>query len=130
VKLFRLIFSIAFVLVFAACSNIPEMERDPILVDADYPPGMSEASFISHGDRLNALHYTANGVGPHPTVLLLHGYPGNEKNLDLAQSLRRAGWNVFFFHYRGAWGSEGDFSFVNSAEDISTALTHLREGNL
>ena len=44
----------------------------------------------------------ANGQGPHPTIVLLHGFPGNEKNLDLAQSLRRAGYNVLFFHYRGA----------------------------
>ena len=38
--------------------------------------------------------YIASGPGPHPTVLMLHGFPGNEKNLDLAYSFRRAGWNV------------------------------------
>ncbi len=74
-------------------------------IDATYPPTIRELNFQSYGDRLNAILYQANGLGPHATVVLLHGYPGNEKNLDLAQSLRRAGYNVLFFHYRGAWGS-------------------------
>ena len=40
----------------------------------------------------------------------MHGLPGNERNLDLAQAIRRAGWDVLTFTYRGAWGSPGDFS--------------------
>ncbi|MFD3266336.1 hypothetical protein [Phenylobacterium ferrooxidans] len=32
---------------------------------------------------------------------------GNEKNLDLAQAVRRAGWNAAAFNYRGSWGSPG-----------------------
>jgi pimeloyl-ACP methyl ester carboxylesterase len=57
--------------------------------------------------------------------LLLHGYPGNEKNLDVAQALRSNGWNVVFFHYRGAWGSEGEFSFLNAEEDVQTVLKYM-----
>ena len=110
----------------AACSTMELADRDPEQVDLEHPPSMIEASFRSGGSRLNALAYLANGPGPHPTVLLLHGYPGNEKNLDVAQYLRRGGWNVFFFHYRGAWGSEGEFSFLNAAEDVGAALDHLR----
>jgi len=37
---------------------------------------------------------------------LLHGLPGYESSGDLAQSIRRAGWNVVFFHYRGTWGTK------------------------
>ena len=96
-------------------------------IDPDYPPGIHEVGFTSYGDRLNGLFYSANGEGPHPAVVLLHGYPGNEKNLDIAQELRRQGWGVFFFHYRGAWGSEGEFSFLNAAADVGSALSHLRE---
>ncbi|MCB2112724.1 MAG: alpha/beta fold hydrolase [Parvularculaceae bacterium] len=114
-------------LVFAGCETARVAERDPVTVDAVYPPTMIEASFLSDGARLNALVYLADGAGPHPGVLLLHGYPGNEKNLDVAQYLRRDGWNVFFFHYRGAWGSEGEFSFVNAADDVGAALAHMRE---
>lgn len=102
------------------------MTQDPKL-DRDFPPMLQEINFRVEGDRLNGIIYVANGLGPHPTVLLLHGYPGNEKNLDLAQDLRRAGFNVMFFHYRGAWGSEGDFSFANGVADVGGALRFLRD---
>lgn len=99
---------------------------DPAEIDADYPPALMELNFQSGGARLNGLIYLANGPGPHPTVILLHGFPGNEKNLDLAQAMRRAGFNVMFFHYRGAWGSEGNFSFSNVVEDVGAAADFLR----
>ncbi|MFC3556442.1 alpha/beta hydrolase family protein, partial [Sphingomonas qilianensis] len=73
----------------------------------------------SHGVNLNAILYTAAGAGPHPTVLLLHGLPGNEQNVDLAQSLRRFGWNVLTLHYRGSWGGPGAFSFAHCVEDAA-----------
>ncbi|SFS08818.1 Serine aminopeptidase, S33 [Granulicella pectinivorans] len=81
----------------------------------------------SHGALLNAIVYVAAGPSSHPTVVLLHGFPGNEKNLDLAQSLRRAGWNVLFFNYRGSWGSPGEFSFTHCLEDAQTAIAYLRD---
>jgi pimeloyl-ACP methyl ester carboxylesterase len=43
----------------------------------------------SHGAKMYSVIYIASGAGPHPTVLMLHGFPGNEKNLDLAYSIRR-----------------------------------------
>ena len=55
----------------------------------------------------------------------MHGLPGNERNLDLAQAMRRAGWDVLTFTYRGAWGSPGDFSISNSIEDARAALDSL-----
>lgn len=76
--------------------------------------------------NLNAVLYTAAGAGPHPTILLLHGLPGNEQNLDLAQSVRRAGWNVLTLHYRGSWGSPGAFSFEHCLEDAAAAVKWLR----
>jgi pimeloyl-ACP methyl ester carboxylesterase len=92
----------------------------------DHPAGMEAFAVRSHGGTLNAIIYTAAGAGPHPTVLLLHGFPGNEQNLDLAQAIRRAGWNVVTFHYRGSWGSTGAFSFMNCTQDVSTILAWLR----
>lgn len=100
---------------------------DPAQIDGKYPPAMAELSFASHGQRMNGFIYIANGPGPHPTVVLLHGYPGNEQNLDLAQAIRRGGWNVLFFHYRGAWGSAGEFSFAGAIEDVAAALDYLRQ---
>jgi len=116
----------------AACAAAPEVPAtasrfaDPASIDAAFPPGLAEVSFESGGDRLNGHIYLANGAGPHPAVILLHGFPGNEKNLDLAQALRRDGFNVLFFHYRGAWGSEGAYSFSHLIEDVGAAASFLR----
>ncbi len=81
----------------------------------------------SHGSLLNAIVYVAAGAGPHSVVILLHGFPGNEKNLDLAQAIRRAGWDVLYFDYRGSWGSPGDFSFTHCIEDTQAAIAYMRD---
>jgi predicted alpha/beta-fold hydrolase len=70
--------------------------------DQEFPAAIEAPDVMSHGARLNAVFYIASGRGPHPTVLLMHGFPGNEKNLDLAYAIRRAGWNVLIPHYRGS----------------------------
>jgi pimeloyl-ACP methyl ester carboxylesterase len=95
--------------------------------DTINPAAMQSLQIPSHGALLNAFAYVAAGVGPHPTVILLHGFPGNERNLDLAQSIRRAGWNVIYFDYRGSWGSPGDFSFTHCIEDTESAIAYLRD---
>src|ERR1700751_2289463 len=87
----------------------PSVISDPA-PDPLYPPRSSQVLAPSHGMGINALLYLAGGAGPHPTMVLLHGFPGNEQNLDLAQAIRRAGWNVLTMHYRGSWGSPGAVS--------------------
>ncbi|MBM7114438.1 alpha/beta hydrolase family protein [Archangium primigenium] len=94
--------------------------------DTAHPARNQQLLIESHGSRMNALFFLASGAGPHPTMLLLHGLPGNERNLDLAQAVRRAGWNVLTFTYRGAWGSEGDFSIAHGLEDTAAAMAFLR----
>jgi diadenosine tetraphosphate (Ap4A) HIT family hydrolase/pimeloyl-ACP methyl ester carboxylesterase len=96
----------------------------------DVPAAMVSLQVPSHGAMLNAVLYLASGSGPHPTMVLLHGFPGNEQNLDLAQAVRRAGWNVLTLHYRGSWGSEGKFSFANAAEDARAALAFLHRNDV
>lgn len=105
---------------------IDPVTTDPVTIDPDFPPAMRELSFTSHGQTLSGLIYLADGAGPHPAVILLHGFPGNEKNLDIAQALRRAGWNVLFFHYTGAWGSQGSFSLRNAMADVLVAVDYLK----
>jgi len=95
--------------------------------DKSNPAALQSFQLPSHGSQLNAFVYIASGPGPHPTVILLHGFPGNERNLDLAQSIRRAGWNVLYFDYRGSWGSPGDFSITHSIEDTDAAIAYLRD---
>ena len=70
--------------------------------------------------------YTASGAGPHPALLFLHGFPGNEQNLDLVQAVRRAGFDVLTLHYRGSWGSQGAFSFTHAIEDSDAAVQFLK----
>src|SRR5271154_1165399 len=95
--------------------------------DKSHPAAFETMPLPSHGSQLNALLYVAAGPGPHPAVILLHGFPGNERNLDLAQAIRRAGWNVIYFNYRGSWGSPGDYSFTHATEDVAAALAYLRD---
>jgi pimeloyl-ACP methyl ester carboxylesterase len=87
---------------------------------------MQSFQIPSHGSLINAFVYVAAGAGPHPAVVLLHGFPGNERNLDLAQDMRRAGWDVLYFDYRGSWGSPGDFSFSHGIEDTAAAIDYVR----
>lgn len=95
--------------------------------DTEAPARMEAPDVPSHGANMHAVFYLASGPGPHPTVLLMHGFPGNEQNMDLAYSIRRAGWNVLVPHYRGSWGSEGTFSFGHAIEDTQAAVRFLRE---
>jgi pimeloyl-ACP methyl ester carboxylesterase len=99
---------------------------DPVPNNAS-PAAIQTFQLPSHGAMLNALVYVASGAGPHPVVILLHGFPGNEKNLDLAQAIRRAGWDVLYFDYRGSWGSPGDFSFTHCIEDTQAAIAYVRD---
>jgi uncharacterized protein len=94
------------------------------------PASMKSFQIPSHGAFLNAFVYVAAGPGPHPAVVLLHGFPGNERNLDLAQDIRSAGWDVLYFDYRGSWGSPGDFSFTHAIEDTAAAIDHLRSAQM
>ncbi len=77
-----------------------------------------------HG-RLLCTCFRAGGAGQHPAVVICHGFPGNEKNLDLAASLRRVGFHVISFHYSGSWGSDGNFSLSHCLDDLNTILEML-----
>jgi microsomal dipeptidase-like Zn-dependent dipeptidase/pimeloyl-ACP methyl ester carboxylesterase len=105
--------------------------RDPVVTDpvpdAQHPTANKQLLVPSHGVGMNALFLLASSAGPKPTLVLLHGLPGNERNLDLAQAVRRAGWNVLTFTYRGAWGSPGKFSMANAIEDASAAVAFLHQ---
>ncbi len=101
--------------------------NDPIELDPQYPTMNQAVTFDSSGSRVLGLLHIAQGAGPHPTVLLMHGIPGYERQFDLAQALRRAGWNVLVFHPRGSWGSQGAYSITHVLEDTRAALAFLRD---
>ncbi len=118
-------------LLLAASTANAQTESSPLTSDPQpdgmFPPSVEELTIVSNGARMSGFLYLADGLGPHPTVVLLHGFPGNEKNLDIAQAVRRTGFNVLFFHYRGAWGSEGDYRLGHLVEDVTAALDFLRQ---
>ena len=99
---------------------------DPVR-DPAHPADMAAFTVPTGGVRVNAMMYLASGDRPHPTMLMLHGFPGNETNIDLMQAVRRAGWNVMRVNYRGSWGSPGKFSFAGSRADAEAALAFLRD---
>jgi pimeloyl-ACP methyl ester carboxylesterase len=127
----RLVLSAA--LLFASLSAVVPAYAQNTAITTDpapdkfNPAAMQSFQLPSHGALLNAFVYIASGPGPHPAVILLHGFPGNERNLDLAQTLRRAGYDVLYFNYRGSWGSPGDFSLTHSIEDTQSAIAFLRD---
>lgn len=99
--------------------------EDLVEFDKNFPPTMDPVIFSSEDSKIVGTMFVANGEGPHPVVLLLHGFPGNETNFDLAHSFRRAGFNVLIFHYRGTWGSQGEFTFSNGLKDTGNAINFL-----
>ena len=116
------------------CTGVDAVGREPVprdvavtdpVPDADHPTANKQLLVPSGGVGMNALFLLASGDGPKPTLILLHGLPGNERNLDLAQAVRRAGWNVLTFTYRGAWGSPGNFSIAGAVDDTAAAVAYL-----
>src|ERR1700722_9935591 len=104
----------------------PAIFTDPP-ADREHPAAMTVLHIPSHGVLINGLIYQPAGAGPYPTLIICHGLPGNEKNLDLAQAVRRAGWNAVTFNYRGSWGSPGVFRFAQNLEDADAVLAYLRD---
>jgi pimeloyl-ACP methyl ester carboxylesterase len=96
-------------------------------MDSAHPATMTVLHIPTHGVQINGIVYQPSGAGPHPTLVICHGLPGNEKNLDLAQAVRRAGWNAVTFNYRGSWGSPGAFRFAQNVEDADAVLAYLRD---
>jgi uncharacterized protein len=118
-------------LIFAAApclaqSVAPAIYTDPP-ADSKNPAAMAVLHIPSGGVSINGVLYSPPGAAAHPTLVICHGLPGNEKNLDLAQAVRRAGWNAVTFNYRGSWGSAGKFRFAQNPQDAAAVLKFLRD---
>lgn len=95
--------------------------------DNNLLPDLLYAKLTSRDSDLYGLILKPQGKGPHPTAILLHGFPGYDDPLDLGHALRRCGMNVLRFHYRGSWGVKGDFSFKHCMEDVKAAIDYLTD---
>ncbi|MBU3078114.1 alpha/beta hydrolase family protein [Sphingomonas quercus] len=122
----RILPILALLAVPAGAQTLPDaLTRDPPAV-AGHPARLEQIRYPTGGLEVPARLFVAGGAGTHPTMLLLHGFPGTELNLDLARVFQRAGWNVMAVHYRGVWGGPGQFSFGHVVEDAHAALAWLR----
>ena len=110
-----------------AAPDMPAAIYTDPMPDKVHPAAMEVVHIPSGSVLINGVVYIAAGEGPHPTVVLCHGLPGNEKNLDLAQAMRRAGWTVITFNYRGSWGSPGEYRFAQNLEDADAVLAFARD---
>jgi len=122
--LFSLLFALAFGIELASAQQFTQKDLE---WSSDSHASFMELQIPSSGSLMQGFMYKANGSKPHPTLILLHGYPGNERNLDLAQTVRAHGWNVIYFNYRGSWGSQGEFSFRHCVEDVKSVVAYLKE---
>jgi len=90
---------------------------------------VDDVAFKSEGYELKGRIYKPIGDGKFPAVVICHGYPGDIKNMDLAEELAFNGVSVLVFYYQGAWGSEGTFRFSNLIASTEAAITFLRSQN-
>jgi pimeloyl-ACP methyl ester carboxylesterase len=111
----------------AVAQSVPAAVYSDPPADIAYPAKMTVLHIPSHGVLINGLVYQPSGIGVHPTLIICHGLPGNEKNLDIAQAVRRAGWNAVTFNYRGSWGSPGVYRFAQNLDDANAVLAYLRD---
>lgn len=90
-------------------------QSDPVIIDLK-----------NNGIRLDARFFPANLTQKAPSVILLHGFPGNQSSpLGLAESLNKAGFNILVFNYQGSFSSEGTFSFDNCIDNAGAAADFL-----
>jgi len=87
---------------------------------------MTVVHIPTHGLLIQRRGLPGIGSRTSPTIVICHGLPGNEKNLDLAQAARRAGWNAVTCNHRGSWGSPGNFRFAQNREGAAAVLEYLR----
>lgn len=127
----KIIRQLFFVFTIVIATDVFSQSDSIVLKDVkwekDYPAGSTELFIPSVNSLLAGMMYRPNGNRKHPTLLLLHGFPGNERNLDIAQAVRAHGWNVIYFNYRGSWGSQGKFSFKNCVEDVSNVVAYCNK---
>ena len=78
----------------------------------------------SEGVDLDAYFYEASGNELKPTIIWMHGLPGQKVKGDLilAEELTKRDLNVLTFDYRGLWNNQGIFTVSNSQTDLNSVI--------
>ncbi len=86
--------------------------------------------FTNEGMRLYGMLHLPEGDGPHPGVMILHGFTGHRIEphrlfVKLARRLAAEGLAAFRFDFRGSGESEGEFADATVLGEVSDALAGL-----
>lgn len=107
--------NVLFCIFFISNSFLLFSQSDPVNIDLK-----------SNGLKLDAKIYVTGKSNKSPTIILLHGFPGNQSSpLGLAERLNKAGFTILVFNYQGSYLSEGNFSFDNCIDNVSAAYNFL-----
>ena len=87
---------------------------------------VEDIEFRSETITLKGRTYRPTRRGKHPAVVICHGYPGDTKNMDLAEDLALSGVTTLIFYYKGAWGSGGRYSLLSLEPSTRDAVKFLR----
>jgi pimeloyl-ACP methyl ester carboxylesterase len=94
--------------------------------------GRRDVTFVSHGTECAAWLYEPEGAGPHPILVMAHGFSATrDQRLDVyAEHFRAAGIGVLLFDYRHFGASGGEprqlLDVRRQHADFRAALTHAR----
>jgi uncharacterized protein len=106
---------IALIFILISNSSLVFSQSNPVSIDLK-----------SNGVKLDAKLYLTDKTNKVPSVILLHGFPGNQSSpLGLAEKLNSAGFNILVFNYQGSYMSGGDFSFDNCINNVGAAFSFL-----
>ena len=83
-------------------------------------------TFQSDGHDLHGRIYRPASEGQHPAIVICHGYPGDIKNMDLAEESAFHGIVALIFYYQGAWGSKGVYRIINLEPSTKDAVKYLK----
>jgi pimeloyl-ACP methyl ester carboxylesterase len=87
----------------------------------------ADISINRDGIILKGKFYQAKGDGPIPTLILLQGSPGNQRDvIGLGNAISTDGINALTFNYTGTHLSQGYLTFPNCLDDISAVYRFLR----
>ncbi len=118
-KIFNLSLSVLFFL-SSLCTEIHAVAQ----TNSDSP---RKISFIHDGDLLQGWFYNADGEGPFPTIILLHGSVGRDGDIfNFGRNLTKEGFNVMTYNYPGSWRSEGLRTDRAALESVTSALDYMR----
>jgi pimeloyl-ACP methyl ester carboxylesterase len=87
---------------------------------------LQNVEFRSGGITLLGRIYKPEGRAKMPAVAICHGFPGDTKNMDLAEELAFNGVVTLVFYYQGAWGSSGKYSLTKLERGARDAVAYLR----